>query len=521
MSNEVIVADKSELLKQYENKQEIWLNRRWEWLNKAKKDSDFRTALWQKCKEDPVFFINFTSVAYNPNAGGLMPLILFDKQEKAIQFLNQVEQNRSYGTIVKSRYVGASVFSTAYLAHSLLFKRDWTGLVISRVLKLVDSSGDPDCLFRKVDLALDYVPDWMKPKLVRKIGLIQNPSMNSNIKGEGGDNAGRGGRATVVIVDEAAYIDRAQSVFTALSSTSQCCIFMSTPNGRNEFYRLASNKNIPSFIYHWRDDPRRDEEWYKKECAKFEPWVISQELDCSFNGSQENGLIDTYKLEGILPFKLESNTEEKVAGFDVAAGGKNNSVLAVREGRKLVEIFPLDKGLRITQQSIFIHNYLLENKIEKIIFDADGIGLGFKSALDDIHETLDFIPYEVLAFHGGKPASDRITPSGREAKEIYGNARSEAWHLVRDSINYTYDYLQGDIRESDFDENRAIQLLDSSPLFQDLGKPMQVQATSGKVLVESKISMKNRGLESPDYGDALAYCFYDGTSMNHDVSWLF
>jgi hypothetical protein len=511
------IINQADLLSAYKLKQELWLDRRFNWLTRAKSDSEFRDALWFKCKQDPIFFINLTSVAFNPNDGGLQPLVLFQRQEEAILFMNDVEKGRNYGTIVKSRYVGASVFSTAYLAHSLIFKRDWTGLIMSRVLTLVDSSNDPDCLFAKVDLAIDYLPDWMRPKLNRKLGLIQNPMMNSNIKGTGGSNAGRGGRATVVVVDEAAFIDQAASVFAALSNTSQCCIFISTPKGRNEFYRLASNRSIPNFIYHWRSDPRRDDVWYAKECGKFDPWVIAQELDCSFNGSQENGLIDTFKLDSCIEYsnQIPENTEEVIVGFDVAAGGKNNSVMAVRKGRKVIAIFALDKGLSIPQQAGYVHNYCKENNVSSLVFDADGIGLAFKDNLNDVQDST----YSISAFHGGSKASDVETASGREASAVYGNARSEAWHGIRDAVNYTFDFMQGKLDSALFDSDKAIGLVNCPELLVDLGKPMSVPSATGKMLCESKISMKKRGLESPDYADALCYCFYASKST-HDTSWL-
>jgi hypothetical protein len=418
--------------------------------------------------------------------------------------------------MLKSRYVGASVFSTAYLVHSLIFKKDWSGLLLSRVLSLVDGSGDADTLFAKIDLATDYLPDWMKPRLQRKLGLVRNESMNSTIKGTGGKNAGRGGRASVVVIDEAAFIDGAAQVFAALSNTTKCVIMISTPNGRNEFYRMVQNNAIPSFTYHWSSDPRRDQEWYEGEKAKFAPHIVAQELDLSFDGSQENSIIAAYKLESTIQHEVnEVDGCELVAGLDIAAGGANESILAVRQGCKLLSIGALDKELSLTQQARFVDNFVKENNISKLIFDSSGVGLGFKAALDDIFDG----SYAVVAFLGGSKASDRVTPSGKEAHQLYGNARSEAWHLLKDSINYTYNRVNGKIPDDLYDESKSIRLLPVPELLSDLSKPGSVLTSGGKLLVESKDSMRKRGVASPDYGDALAYCYYEGVSY-HDTSWL-
>ncbi len=518
-SHPLVINLENESKEEYEQRQEFWLNKRFDLLSRAKHDTELQQVIRYWCKINPLFFINLTSVAFNPLDGGMIPLVLFNRQVQAILAMNLAERTDSYLTINKSRYVGASVFSTAYLVHSLLFKKDWTALLISRVLTLVDGSGDADTLFSKIDLAVDYLPPWLKPNLQRKQGLIRNHDMNSAIKGAGGKNAGRGGRASVVVVDEAAFVDNAPSVFAALSQTTKCIIFISTPNGRNEFYRLCSNKNIPNFRYHWTSDPRRDEVWYKDMCGKFPPHIIAQELDLSFDGSTENALIDAYKLDPCILYsdKIESSEhDETVAGLDIAGGGNNSSVIAIRQGRKLVAIKPLDKDLSLPQQARFVHQLCIDLKIQKLIFDSSGLGLGFKGCIDELNDN----SYTVVAFLGNNKASDRITPSGDPATKLYANARSEAYHLLQDAINYTYNLTQGKIPTELVDESRVIGLVNCPELLQDLTKPQTLLNTTGKLLIESKQSMAKRGVSSPDYGDALAYCFYEGVNPAHDTSWL-
>jgi hypothetical protein len=37
------------------------------------------------------------------------------------------------------------------------------------------------------------------------------------------------------------------------------------------------------FTFHWRSDPRKDDEWYRNECEKIDnPIIVAQELDLNY-----------------------------------------------------------------------------------------------------------------------------------------------------------------------------------------------------------------------------------------------
>ena len=95
----------------------------------------------------------------------------------------------------------------------------------------------------------------------------------ATITGEGGDKIGRGGRKTIYFVDEAAFLERPESVDRALSQTT------TRPHRRVDAQRpgqpVLHDAGIPGktpvFTFHWRDDPRKGEAWYAEQKAPLRP----------------------------------------------------------------------------------------------------------------------------------------------------------------------------------------------------------------------------------------------------------
>ena len=118
-------------------------------------------------------------------------------------------------------------------------------------------------------LPQEFQPPSWEPKLHAPFMKVQNFSANSFITGEAGDNIGRGNRTSIYAIDEAAYLEHADQAEAALSQTTNCRIYVSTPNGvGNVFHRKAHDGKTKKFIFDWRDDPRKDQAWYDEQKAK-------------------------------------------------------------------------------------------------------------------------------------------------------------------------------------------------------------------------------------------------------------
>jgi phage terminase large subunit len=82
--------------------------------------------------------------------------------------------------------------------------------------------------------------------------------------------------------------------------------------------------------------------------------------------------------------------------------------------------------------------------------------------------------------------------------------------LLKWRVKNTYEHLEG-IKKHPLED--LISFPDEPRLIADLSKPT-VKYRGSKLLIESKQDLRKRGVNSPDYGDSLAYCFYEGVSPN-------
>lgn len=164
----------------------------------------------------------------------------------------------------------------------------------------------------------------------------------------------------------------------------------------------------------------------------------------------------------------------KVMSVDVARFGDDSSVIGYRQGRKAVILEKMHgKDTAFVGERVLYWKEL--EHPDAIVIDGDGLGAG-------VVDHLNFRGYGqkegVFEFHG---AASPMDPNK------YFNKRAEAWGEMRDWIPF------GDIP-------------DDPQLADDLVGPLY-EYRGGKILLESKDDMKERGLPSPDGGDMLAMTF--------------
>src|SRR5262249_54910667 len=161
------------------------------------------------------------------------------------------EARQEDGLVEKSRDMGASFLCCAHALHGWLFRPGYQVGFGSRKLEYVDEKGDPKAVFEKLRFLIDHLPGWMRPPGFRSsehsfFAKLINPANGATITGEGGDQIGRGGRASVYFVDEAAFLERPRSVERALSQTTRVRIDVSTHNGPGTpFYAKRFGGKVP------------------------------------------------------------------------------------------------------------------------------------------------------------------------------------------------------------------------------------------------------------------------------------
>lgn len=206
----------------------------------------------------------------------------------------------------KTRQMVVSWTVAASFLHDILFRRNWSDLMVSRKERLVDDGGSNSTyqsLLGKVRFLWERLPEPLRARLEFSYLKVHNPDTGSTIVGESsGSEAGRGGTFRRVLLDEAAFIPHGESVYAAVrQACPQGLILVSTPHGKgNVFYRIRSQEGagFRMIRMHWRDHPERrcdcspsDDPakhrgcWYANACEDLTPLQIARELNISYEES--------------------------------------------------------------------------------------------------------------------------------------------------------------------------------------------------------------------------------------------
>lgn len=468
---------------------------------------------------------------------------MYPRQEEFIKWLWQVEKDQVSAVADKSRDMGFTWLCAAYLVHRWLFRRGFAGGIGSRKQDLVDKIGDPDSIFEKMRIILRNLPGWLLPpgfdwKQHDNFLKLANPDNGSIISGEAGDNIGRGGRKTMYLVDEAAWLQRPLLVDAALSNNTKIILYISTPNGPgNPFARKRFSGAYRTFTMHWTQDPRKARwvakndkgeviyegvnssppkwvvdlgfkpvyPWYEDQKARFDPITVAQEVDIDYNASIEGVVCPgRWVLAAINFFKKYSHElggYDPLAGFDVAAEGSNENCIVIRRGPLVREedvhvwdhtdtFISAKKSLRIISAS----------GTKKVHFDGDGIGASIAGSWK--HEPR--MCFEWVGLRNNWRPSKKRWENGRTSEQMFVNLRAEMWFSLRRALEKTFEFMEYDV---DYPMDELIALPDIQKLRDQLSLPLYEKAQSGKIKIESKEDMVKRGVKSPDMADALVFTY--------------
>lgn len=449
-------------------------------------------------KDNPAEFIDDWGMTMDPRLPEIgkpanIPLVLFPKQVEFVEWLVARWKGREDGLVEKSRDMGASWLCVAVAVWMWTFH---PGVVIgfgSRKEEYVDKIGDPKSLFWKVRFFVDSLPVEFRPagwnSAVHAPHMrVLNPENGASIVGEAGDNIGRGNRTSIYFKDESAFYDRPEAIDAALSQTSNCKIDVSTPNGPgNPFYRKAHNGKIAKFVFDWRDDPRKDDAWYKRQCETLDPVIVAQEIDRNYEGSIANAFIPADLVMAAMgrgPADVPAGGGLRV-GVDVARFGDDKTVITFRKGRALLTQIVLSK-LDVTQVAARVRNEIkaYNETPEQIAVDTIGIGAGVADILRGWYP-------ERQSKAGGierwvKTVVDVNSALPMNNGQDY-NLRAFMWREMR-------EWLKGASIPNDQDLRTEL-------------TSMQYLFKGGELLMESKDDAKKRGVKSPDRADSLALTF--------------
>lgn len=491
-------------------------------LNRIRANPESMPALRAYYRDHPAKFISdwgCTADPRNVEVGrpAIIPFILFPRQVEWIDWVLDSWRNRRPGVTPKSRESGVSWVAIALSCTLCLFNEGMAIGFGSRKEEYVDKIGAPKSLFWKARKFVELLPSEFRngfdPKNDAPHMRVQFRKTDSIITGEGGDNIGRGDRASIYFVDEAAYLEHPETVEAALSQTTNCRIDVSTANGiGNPFHRKVVEWPAERvFRFHWRDDPRKNDAWYAKQIDELDPVTIAQEIDIDFAASVEGVLIPSAWVQAAIDAHVKLSikpTGLKSGALDVADEGRDTNAFCGAHG-VVIEVMEewSGKGDDIfgTVQRAF--GLCDEYGYDSFRYDADGLGAGVRGDARVINESRVNRPdLKVEAFRGSAAVIDPEGEDvkGRKNEDFFANLKAQSWWALRTRFQNTYRAVKEGMQVSP-DEIISIpaNLQHRQRLVMELSQPTYSINTAGKILVDKAPD----GARSPNLADAVMIRF--------------
>lgn len=498
--------------------------RRLKWLQE---NPDKLPAIREYYRTHIADFINDWGCTVDPKRAdedrpALLPFLIYPRQREFIEWIIGLWKSKKPGAAPKSREVGLSWLAVSVSCSLCLFNRDLVIGFGSRKLELVDKLGDPDSLFWKARefmalLPREFTNGWTRADAPEK--LIKFPGTNSAIKGEGGDEIGRGGRSSIYFVDEAAFLERPLLAEASLSETTNCRIDISTAHGiGNPFYEKVTKRYPPAqvFRFHWRDDPRKDDDWYNDRCENLDPVTVAQEIDIDFAASLSGVLIPSAWVQSAIGAHARLGIEPtgaRTGALDVADEGRDLNAFASAHGVLVDRVDEWSgKGDDIfgtVQRSFDICDDL---ELEGFRFDSDGLGAGVRGDARVINENRGDRPQlAVQPFRGSAEVMDpeKQDVKGRKNKDYFSNRKAQSWWSLRRRFEITHRAVTAPTiaAAQGWEPDDIISLSPDLPLLgkltAELSQPTYSLNSVGKIVIDKAPD----GTRSPNLADAVMILF--------------
>ena len=246
-------------------------------ITQKKSLKDIIAEEYKKCAVDPIHFMKKYCMIQHP-VRGKIPFQLYPFQEKT---LTQFNGNR-FNVVLKSRQTGISTLCAGFALWKMIFNSDFNVLVIAT----------------KQDVAKN---------LVTKVRVMHELLPSS-------PDAGRSEALSLLIFDEAAFIDDIDEIWVSAQSTLStggACIALSTPNGVGNWFHQTwlgaeeSTNPFNTIRLHWTVHPERNQKWRDEQEKLLGTKKAAQECDCDFISSGETviepELLMFYKETYVIP----------------------------------------------------------------------------------------------------------------------------------------------------------------------------------------------------------------------------
>lgn len=237
---------------------------------------------YAKIKQDPTYAIETYMQTFDMTQAGFVPFKLFAGQKKLVK--NYLGER--FNLCLKYRQAGISTVTAAYGAVRIGFADP---KLPERILILANKLDTASEFLNKIVAFIKQLPSWAGIQFLKesskhvKIGNAAGEVIGE-IKAVGtSPDALRGYTPTLMILDEAAFIEGGQELWAAcLASigTGGKAILISTPNGLDEIYYQAYENSITgrnSFVItdlKWYHDPRYSKDLRLVKCESVVDWIL-------------------------------------------------------------------------------------------------------------------------------------------------------------------------------------------------------------------------------------------------------
>jgi hypothetical protein len=273
-------------------------------ITQKKSLKDIIAEEYKKCAVDPIHFMKKYCMIQHP-VRGKIPFQLFPFQEKT---LTQFKDNR-FNVVLKSRQTGISTLCAGFSLWKMIFNTDFNVLVIATKQEVAKN------LVTKVRVMHELLPSWLKGGSMEDNKLSLRLQNGSQIKAiASSPDAGRSEALSLLIFDEAAFIDDIDEIWVSAQSTLSTggsCIALSTPNGVGNWFHQTwlgaeeSTNPFNTIRLHWTVHPERDQKWRDEQEKLLGTKKAAQECDCDFISSGETviepELLMFYKETYVIP----------------------------------------------------------------------------------------------------------------------------------------------------------------------------------------------------------------------------
>jgi hypothetical protein len=215
--------------------------------------------------------------------------VLFNLYPFQDKVLNLWKDN-PYDIILKSRQLGISTLVAGYSLWLMLFQKD------KNILCIATKQETAKNMVTKVKFMFENLPSWLKITAEENNKLTLRLSNGSQVKAvSAAGDAGRSEAVSLLIIDEAAFIDGIGEIWASAQQTLATgggAIVLSTPYGTGNWFHqtwvkaeAGENQFLPIKLP-WYVHPERDENWRKRQDELLgDPRMAAQECDCDFSTS--------------------------------------------------------------------------------------------------------------------------------------------------------------------------------------------------------------------------------------------